>query len=289
MERHDITYKISDFFPSKLHGRREGAETGYGYFGARYIDHKLMTMWLCVDPLADKYPGISPYAYCAWNPVKLVDPDGMDTLSVYFNSTDNTYSMEYARGGNNVIIGPDGKQQLYNDDVDVCQYRFYSDGQNVLSADLVNVDATEDPIFGFAVENEQSQYYMPASQYTMRQNEQSCVDANPVAGSTNTRWQGYMVFFSGRKFHWGNATNWSDGCVVSVGKDDVNIASKNNHGWLTFNLSNSQNAYYTLTEYFGGKKGNQNYKFWNGKKAVTRPAITWGGKQPTCKWEIRDK
>ena len=51
-------------------------ETGYGYFGARYMDHELMTMWLSVDPMAGKYPSISPYAYCAWNPVKLVDPDG---------------------------------------------------------------------------------------------------------------------------------------------------------------------------------------------------------------------
>ena len=53
-------------------------ETGYGYFGARYMDHELMTGWLSVDPMADKYPSISPYAYCAWNPVKLVDPDGND-------------------------------------------------------------------------------------------------------------------------------------------------------------------------------------------------------------------
>jgi len=30
----------------------------------------------------DKYPGISPYAYCAWNPVKLVDPNGMDTINI---------------------------------------------------------------------------------------------------------------------------------------------------------------------------------------------------------------
>ncbi len=28
--------------------------------------------------MADKYPSISPYAYCAWNPLKLVDPDGKD-------------------------------------------------------------------------------------------------------------------------------------------------------------------------------------------------------------------
>ena len=47
-------------------------ETGYGYFGARYMDHELMAMWIGVDPMEDKYPYISPYAYCAWNPVKLV-------------------------------------------------------------------------------------------------------------------------------------------------------------------------------------------------------------------------
>ena len=59
-------------------GKERDAETGYGYFGARYMDHELMTMWLSVDPMADKYPSISPYAYCAWNPVRLVDPDGRE-------------------------------------------------------------------------------------------------------------------------------------------------------------------------------------------------------------------
>lgn len=59
-------------------GKERDEETGYGYFGARYMDHELMTMWLSVDPMSDKYPSISPYAYCAWNPVKLVDPNGME-------------------------------------------------------------------------------------------------------------------------------------------------------------------------------------------------------------------
>ena len=60
-------------------GKEKDSETGFSYFGARYLEHEMMSMWLSVDPMADKYPSISPYAYCAWNPVKLVDPDGNQT------------------------------------------------------------------------------------------------------------------------------------------------------------------------------------------------------------------
>ena len=59
----------------KFTGKERDAETGYDYFGARYYSAD-MPLWLSVDPLADKYPNISPYAYCNWNPVKYVDPDG---------------------------------------------------------------------------------------------------------------------------------------------------------------------------------------------------------------------
>ncbi|MBR7167597.1 MAG: peptidoglycan DD-metalloendopeptidase family protein [Bacteroidales bacterium] len=57
-------------------GKERDSETGFSYFGARFYDSDLMTGWLSVDPMADKYPSLSPYAYCAWNPVRLVDPDG---------------------------------------------------------------------------------------------------------------------------------------------------------------------------------------------------------------------
>lgn len=55
-------------------------ETGFSYFGARYYDSDLSGLFLSVDPMSDKYPGISPYAYCAWNPVKLIDPDGREAV-----------------------------------------------------------------------------------------------------------------------------------------------------------------------------------------------------------------
>ena len=61
-------------------GKEKDYETGYYNFGARYYDPVLSGLFLSVDPMSDKYPSLSPYAYCAWNPVKLVDPNGMDII-----------------------------------------------------------------------------------------------------------------------------------------------------------------------------------------------------------------
>ena len=58
-------------------GKERDEETGYSYFGARHY-HPTLSIWLSVDPMADKYPSTSPYAYCANNPVKLKDPDGRE-------------------------------------------------------------------------------------------------------------------------------------------------------------------------------------------------------------------
>ena len=45
-------------------------------YGARWLDN-VRLQWTSVDPLAEKYYSISPYAYCAGNPVNRIDPDGM--------------------------------------------------------------------------------------------------------------------------------------------------------------------------------------------------------------------
>ena len=37
-------------------------------FGSRYYSSDL-SIWLSVDPMSDKYPSTSPYAYCRNNPV----------------------------------------------------------------------------------------------------------------------------------------------------------------------------------------------------------------------------
>ena len=61
--------------PYKFNGKELDTETGLYYYGARYYN-QATALWLGVDPLASKYPGVSPYVYCVGNPVKYVDPDG---------------------------------------------------------------------------------------------------------------------------------------------------------------------------------------------------------------------
>lgn len=61
--------------PFKFNGKELDEETGLYYYGARYYDPRT-SIWLSVDPLAEKLPSWSPYNYCFNNPVKFVDPDG---------------------------------------------------------------------------------------------------------------------------------------------------------------------------------------------------------------------
>src|SRR5690554_2355978 len=71
VEEHRNSYNS----PFKFNGKEYDAETGNYYYGARYLNPK-WSMWLGVDPLAEKYPSYSSYNYTLNNPINLVDPDG---------------------------------------------------------------------------------------------------------------------------------------------------------------------------------------------------------------------
>ncbi len=84
--------------PYKFSGKEKDDETGYSYFGARYYDSDL-SVWLSVDPMAGKYPSLSPYAYCAGNPLIFMDPDGnkIRPVNAKANKAMDNKSMKYGQ------------------------------------------------------------------------------------------------------------------------------------------------------------------------------------------------
>ena len=64
-----------------------GGGLDWYYFGARYYDPEI-GRWMCPDPLADKHPDYTPYAYVYNQPTNLIDPFGLDSsaTSSFFSS-----------------------------------------------------------------------------------------------------------------------------------------------------------------------------------------------------------
>src|SRR5690606_34062818 len=67
--------------PFKFNAKELDDETGNYYFGARYYDPKF-SVWLSVDPLAEKNNFESPYAYVHHNPLNFIDPNGEDGIRI---------------------------------------------------------------------------------------------------------------------------------------------------------------------------------------------------------------
>ena len=93
----------TDVQPYKYNGKeldRKGGLDWYDYGARQY--NATIGRWHAVDPMSEKYYSISPYVYCANNPVKYVDPDGRDwRIQTSFNQ--ETGKIEYNMTVNAVL------------------------------------------------------------------------------------------------------------------------------------------------------------------------------------------
>ena len=73
-----MTWADGDVQPRKHAGKEWDPTHGLELydFGARHLD-PVLGRFTTPDPAADQYPSISPYAYCAANPLRYEDPTGM--------------------------------------------------------------------------------------------------------------------------------------------------------------------------------------------------------------------
>ena len=109
----------------KYGGKEWNTTTSTYDFEARQLSpsfHRFTSM----DPLCEKYYGISPYAYCANNPVNLVDPEGED---LYIFDQDGEYLWKQEEQGQHRIA-----------------YRTYSTDANGFSSVTIRFYEFADPI-----------------------------------------------------------------------------------------------------------------------------------------------
>ena len=114
----------------KYNGKELDAKKGLNWYdyGARMYDAGL-GRWHVVDPMAEKYRGMSPYAYCNNSPTINVDLDGKDwymhseTGELYFSKNRNQWHFKlndriYYRIGDNDMLGDmkDVTERAYNYD-----------------------------------------------------------------------------------------------------------------------------------------------------------------------------
>ena len=116
----------------KFNGKELDDATGMYYYGARYYDPRI-SIFVSVDPLAEKYPGWTPYHYVHNNPINMVDPTGMEAEGWRRNlangemSYDDSYTFE----------NTDSNLYEYSDGGMDYKYYYNSDGTKTMTDDYM--------------------------------------------------------------------------------------------------------------------------------------------------------
>ena len=114
------TWKVDNF---KFTGKENLQGTGFIDFGARWLDN-IVPRFTTVDPLAELSRRFSPFVYAFNNPIRFIDPDGMqpddyfNTQGKYLGSdgakTDNVRIIETKTWNENKVVDEKGKESIDN-------------------------------------------------------------------------------------------------------------------------------------------------------------------------------
>jgi len=218
-------------------------------FGARWYDVAGVPMWTSVDPLAEKYYNVSPYAYCAGNPVMLVDPEGKEPTDdeaariaahVYGDKEDDILTGGWRVSSRTFGISNEGglKSQVYekvNDNGDVTEYVYATAGTEPNDIDDWMADAAQ--VVGLS-----NQYHL------------SAVNARKISsqlGNEELNFVGHSL--GGGEAALNSLLTFGDGKgrnAFTFNAAGVSVATKvREGGWkLAFKSEKSINAYITITD-----------------------------------------
>ncbi len=230
-------------------------------YGARQ-HYPILARWDRIDPLCEKYYGISPYAYCADNPVNCVDLHGCDTI--YINKVDNkwVFNDPIVSDGNDVFIINDGENST------TITYDEGEYGQRVCA---LNLDINEDYTLGVyyvsgSGEKGLGYYVTPGGAPSEKDGSGARIPEGnyPILAPNGGKWRqpqvGGNVVSRGIRFHYGYITprDWTEGCFVLSSDYSVD------NGKIQYTKQNSMDAVQNFDyELAGGEL--YKYSFTNSK------------------------
>ncbi len=88
-ERHSNSSLATSGNPFLYNGKESQKSFGINYIDSEARFQRLDGAFNSIDPLCEEYYHISPYTYCAANPINLIDPNGMDWYSYLVKDYDN--------------------------------------------------------------------------------------------------------------------------------------------------------------------------------------------------------
>jgi len=240
-ERTDITSavrqglrQVSSFGDPSLRHHFSGKEdqevdfnAPYTDFGARQYSPSLRR-WMVPDPSSEKYYDISPYVYCAGDPMNYVDPNGLDTVRVNYNGKTNhwDFSITLSSGDDVFLVSSDKMMKAFSAIV-----RCPDDSQTVSCLNLTITDNYALGIYHIHGSREASGYFLtrggtpslvnnsgkrvPDDTYPIeRPSPQAKIQHPGLLGKASAR---------GVRFHPGNNISHSEGCfLLSMDYDMIN-------------------------------------------------------------------
>ena len=132
--------------PYKYNGKELDSALQWYDYGARMYDPAI-GRWHAVDPLAEKYTGMTAYGYCAGNPVRYIDPDGKgwnEAWPFLKNSFSGSFSMGLRFG-----VQADLARKKVGADFDMGSVKMSDKGMSVTNGFSINVG-----IVGIDIHNE---------------------------------------------------------------------------------------------------------------------------------------
>ena len=242
-------HSSSEDMPYKFNGKELDEETGLYYYGARYMDPKI-SMWLGVDPLAEKNVSTSPFAFCNGNPINYLDLDGLDTIKVNFNLEQDKWIIESVT----LAKGHDVYQVTKDGETETSYFASTEDGDvTFLSLDITNGPTKKDSyalgvyhIHGSDEKGATGYFVAPGGKPSSKKGSNSRVPDGAYPMTTpnyySGRWRlpglGGIVAARGIRIHFGSkiARRWSTGCFI-ISSD---YEKRDNHIYFDGNASRRQ-------------------------------------------------